>query len=163
MYNGSISPKETIGKYIFWDIDGTLAPYRFNDHVADPDGSDNGMSLREIERGLFLNRLPSKNMQHVIQTCRAKCNLIVSHCLNQKEMDDKHIWLDMYYPSIRERCLTFVDIPKYNTILNYCTEHKIPLREVLYVDDVIPYLREAEWHGISSYHISSFLDWNYYL
>ena len=36
-------------KYVFCDIDGTLAPYRFNDHVSDPDGTDNGMSLREIE------------------------------------------------------------------------------------------------------------------
>lgn len=38
-------------KYVFWDIDGTLAPYRFNNHVADPDGTNNGMSLEEIEDG----------------------------------------------------------------------------------------------------------------
>ena len=50
-------------KYVFWDIDGTLAPYRFNDHVSDPDGTDNGMSLREIEDGIFLTREPSKQMQ----------------------------------------------------------------------------------------------------
>lgn len=43
-------------KYVFWDIDGTLAPYRFNDHVSDPDGTDNGMSLREIEDDIFLTR-----------------------------------------------------------------------------------------------------------
>ena len=27
-------------KYVFWDIDGTLAAYRFNGHVADPNGTD---------------------------------------------------------------------------------------------------------------------------
>lgn len=34
-------------KYIFWDIDGTLVEYRFNGHVSDPEGTDNGMSLKE--------------------------------------------------------------------------------------------------------------------
>ena len=32
--------------------------------------------------------------------------------------------------------------------------------DVLFVDDVIPFLREAERKGIRSYHISSFLDWD---
>lgn len=32
--DGSIKLKDTKNKYIFWDIDGTLAPYRFNDHVG---------------------------------------------------------------------------------------------------------------------------------
>lgn len=31
----------------------------------------------------------------------------------------------------------------------------------MYVDDVIPFLREAERKGIKPYHISSFLDWDY--
>lgn len=46
--NGSIKLKDTKNKYIFWDVDGTLAPYRFNDHVGDPDGTENGMSIDEI-------------------------------------------------------------------------------------------------------------------
>lgn len=45
MYNGSISVEETRGKYIFWDLDGTLAPYRFNNHVGDPNGTNNGMTV----------------------------------------------------------------------------------------------------------------------
>lgn len=44
---------ELKNKYIFWDIDGTLAAYRFNGHVSDPEGTDNGMSLKEIEDGFF--------------------------------------------------------------------------------------------------------------
>lgn len=44
---------ELKNKYIFWDIDGTLAAYRFNGHVSDPEGTDNGMSLKEIEDGVF--------------------------------------------------------------------------------------------------------------
>lgn len=67
-------------KYVFWDIDGTLAPYRFNDHVSDPDGTDNGMSLREIEDDIFLTREPSKHMQEVVNTCGAKKHIIMGHC-----------------------------------------------------------------------------------
>ena len=107
-------------------------------------------------------------MQNVINTCEARVNLIMGHCQNQKEMDDKKYWLDIYYPTITERNLTFEDIPKYQTILNYCSKNNIDLKDVIFVDDVIPFLREAERHGITSYHISSFLDWgmqgkDYYL
>lgn len=41
MVNGSITKKELKNKYVFWDIDGTLAPYRFNGHTGDPDGTNN--------------------------------------------------------------------------------------------------------------------------
>lgn len=44
MINGNAQWQDLKDKYVFWDIDGTLAPYRFNGHVADPDGTDNGMS-----------------------------------------------------------------------------------------------------------------------
>ena len=33
----TLSKEDTKDKYIFWDIDGTLAPYRFNNHVGDPE------------------------------------------------------------------------------------------------------------------------------
>ena len=59
MINGSAPVEDLRNKYVFWDIDGTLAPYRFNGHVADPDGTNNGMSLKEIEEGVFLLRAPS--------------------------------------------------------------------------------------------------------
>lgn len=68
MINGSVEIKDLENKYVFWDIDGTLAPYRFNDHVADPDGTNNGMSIQEIEEGIFLGRKPSRHMQKAIKT-----------------------------------------------------------------------------------------------
>lgn len=54
--NENAQIKDLENKYVFWDIDGTLAPYRFNNHVADPNGTNNGMSLKEIEDGVFLTR-----------------------------------------------------------------------------------------------------------
>ena len=161
MFNnkGMISVRETKDKYIFWDIDGTLAAYRFNDHVGDPNGTNNGMSIIEIENGIFIERLPSKFMQNVIATCKSKQNIILSHCQNQKEMDDKNLWLDKYYPNIKERILTSEDIPKYKSLIKYCEENKIDISDCLFVDDVLAHLRAAEKMGIKSYHISSFLDW----
>lgn len=152
---------ELKNKYIFWDIDGTLAAYRFNGHVSDPEGTDNGMSLKEIEDGVFLKRKPSYHMQMVLSTCGAKQNIVMGHCQVQKEMDDKQLWLDKYYPSITERLLVQEDKSKADTILQYCKDHDISLQDVVFVDDTIPFLREAERKGIKSFHISSFLDWDF--
>lgn len=152
---------ELKNKYIFWDIDGTLAAYRFNGHVSDPEGTDNGMSLKEIEDGVFLKRKPSHYMQGVLSACGSKQNIVMGHCQVQKEMDDKQLWLDKYYPSITERLLVSEDKSKADTILQYCKDHDISLRDAVFVDDTIPFLREAERKGIKSFHISSFLDWDF--
>lgn len=161
-YNGSIKLEDTRNKYIFWDIDGTLAPYRFNNHVSDPNGTNNGMSIEEIENGCFLNRLPSKFMQNVVNTCEAKRNIIMGHCQIQKEKEDKEIWLNKYYPSIKDRLLVFENTPKWKVILDYCKSKNIELNEVIFVDDRLDILREAERKGIPSWHISSFMDWNHF-
>lgn len=158
-YDGTITKKDTQNKYIFWDIDGVLAPYRFNDHVADPEGTNNGMSISEIENGCFLYRRPLKRMQNVIKNCGSKQNIIMGHCQIQKEKDDKEIWLNKYYPSITQRLLVFEDVPKYKAIINYCNANSIPLKDVIFVDDTLTILREAERNGIKCYHISSFIDW----
>lgn len=152
---------ELKNKYIFWDIDGTLAAYRFNGHVSDLEGTDNGMSLKEIEDGVFLKRKPSHYMQRVLSACGAKQNIVMGHCQVQKEVDDKQLWLDKYYPSITERLLVSEDKSKADTILQYCMDHDIGLQDVVFVDDTIPFLREAERKGIKSFHISSFLDWDF--
>lgn len=163
MKSGSVAKTDLENKYIFWDIDGTLAPYRFNDHVADPDGTNNGMSLKEITEHIFLTRKPSQHMIKVVYSCGARRNLIMGHCQVQQEMDDKQLWLDKYFPIIRQRdrILTFENISKTDSIIKYCAEHRIDLKNVVYVDDVLSFLREAERKGIKSYHISSFLDWDY--
>lgn len=71
MINGNAQWQDLKDKYVFWDIDGTLAPYRFNGHVADPDGTDNGMSLKEIEDDVFYTEhhrsICRKYLQHVMQ------------------------------------------------------------------------------------------------
>ena len=160
---GSVTKNDLENKYVFWDIDGTLAPYRFNDHVSDPDGTNNGMSLKEIDEHIFLTRNPSQHMMKVVYSCGARRNFIMGHCQVQQEMDDKQLWLDKHFPIIRrqDRIFTFENISKADSIVEYCAGHRIDLKDVVYVDDVLAFLREAERKGIKSYHISSFLDWGY--
>ena len=160
---GDARIKDLQNKYVFWDIDGTLAPYRFNDHVADPDGTNNGMSLKEIEDFVFLFRAPSMHMQKVLSQSNAKQHIVMGHCQVKKEKSDKEIWLNIHYPQIKDRLLVYEDKSKADTIVDYCKEHNIELKDVVFVDDVIPFLREAEGKGIKSFHISSFLDWDYYM
>lgn len=163
MRTGSVRKSDLENKYVFWDIDGTLAPYRFNDHVSDPEGTNNGMSLKEISEHIFLTRKPSQHMMKVVYSCGARRNFIMGHCQVQQEMDDKQLWLDKHFPIIRrqDRILTFENISKADSIVEYCAGHRIDLKDAVYVDDVLVFLREAERKGIKSYHISSFLDRDY--
>lgn len=154
-----ISKDDLKDKYVFFDIDGTLAAYRFNDHVSDPLGTSNGMSILEIEDGIFFKRKPSLLMQKVLLENEAKENIALSYCLNEKERSDKNLWLDKYYPMIKKRFLIDLDKNKARTILDYCHDNNILLKDVIFVDDVLDYLKEAERLGIKSYHISSFLDY----
>ena len=136
MIGGMIEKGDLENKYVFWDIDGTLAAYRFNGHVADPEGTDNGMSLKEIDEGIFSKRKPSLLMQKVLNECNSKKNIIMGHCQNQKEIDDKYIWLDKYYPMIEERLLVFESFSKADCIIEYCKNENIDLEDVVYIDDV---------------------------
>lgn len=157
-YNGNMSRDYLKDKYVFWDIDGVLAPYRFNNHIGDPDGSNNGMSLCEIDENCFLYRKPIRRMQLLISHLAVKGNIICSHCQVQKELDDKMLWLDKYYPTIEYRILIFEDTPKHIAIRQWCKAHDISMQDVVFVDDTLSILREAERNGIESWHISSLID-----
>lgn len=160
-YDGTISQDVLNGKTVFWDIDGTLAPYRFNNHVMASDNCNNGVSIKEIEENIFLNRKPSRVMQNIIKNTNISKNIIIGHCINDKEISDKQKWLDIYFPTIEDRILVYEKFSKADCIIEYCEKNNIDLKEVIFVDDVIKYLREAESKGIESWHISSFLDFNY--
>lgn len=117
------------------------------------------MSKEEANNGCFLYRKPSKHMQRVLSTSGAKKNIIMGHCAYYQEILDKKKWLKEYYPMIDDVILTHQDIPKYKSIIDYCSDNNILLKDILFVDDIVPYLQMAERWGIFSWHISSFLDW----
>ena len=69
-------------KYVYVDIDGTLAEYRFNNHVSAKDGTTNGQTREEIENHIFLHSRPLKSIIKTLK--RAKhdgiwiCGAIIS-------------------------------------------------------------------------------------
>lgn len=159
-YDGSISNEILSNKIVFWDIDGTLAPYRFNNHVTASDNFNNGMSIKEIEEGIFLNRRPSRVMQNILSKTKIYKNIVIGHCITDKEICDKQKWLNIYFPMIEDILLEFESVSKADCIIEYCKKNDINLKDVIFVDDMIKYLREAEIKGIEAWHISSFLDYN---
>lgn len=118
------------------------------------------MSEQEINEGVFLTRKPSKFMQNVVSTCQSKKNIILGHYLTKKEIEDKHIWLNTHFPNILERFFVPTSVSKADIILKYCEQNNINLKDVIFVDDTAAIIKEAEKKGISSWLISSFLDWN---
>lgn len=108
-----------------------------------------------------MNRKPSRVMQNIIKNTNISKNIIMGHCINEKEICDKQKWLDIYFPMIEDRILVYENFSKADCIIEYCQKNGIDLKNVIFVDDIIKYLREAESKGIESWHISSFLDFYY--
>lgn len=155
----SVKKSDLEGKIVFWDLDGTLAPFRFNGHIGDPEGSRHGMSMREVDNGIYLSRTPSRFIKRVIKDCNAEKNLVITHCHCEREVADKHKWLDLHFPMIKERFVIDESISKVETIVKYCGENGIDLSMVVYIDDSLHFLREAERAGIKCWHASSLFDY----
>ena len=155
----SVKKEDLEGKIVFWDLDGTLAPFRFNGHIGDREGSRHGMSMTEVENGIYLERTPSKFMQRLLRDCNAEKNIILTHCHCDREIADKHKWLDRHFPMIQERFVIDETIPKIDTILQYCKDHEIELSNVVYIDDGLQFVKDAEKAGIPSWHASSLFDY----
>lgn len=62
-------------KNIYVDIDGTLAEYRFNDHVSAKDGTTNGQIMEEIKNYVFLHSRPLKTVIQTLKRAKKKRNL----------------------------------------------------------------------------------------
>ena len=69
-------------KYVYADIDGTLAEYRFNDHVSAKDGTTNGQTMEEINNHIFLESRPLKTVIKTLRKAKTKgiwiCGAVIS-------------------------------------------------------------------------------------
>lgn len=183
-------------KYIFVDIDGTLAEYRFNNHVSAKDGTTNGQTLEEIKNHIFFKSRPLKSIINILSMVSKRkenkniggiyiCGAIISPIelldkiewlkMNCKDIQfDNNFWFvpDQYWNDFKKFFSSFEssenqlntsygliikgskiqiwDYIKNNNLLN--------LNNIVFIDDVLPYLKFAEEKGVTSYHISSFID-----
>lgn len=149
-------------KHVFFDIDGTLAEYRFNDHVfgqADIGGQTHDEIMNER---IFTKSRPLKTMQNLIRKlAKNGTNLYV---LGAKEMveevEQKHEWLDLNYPQIVFSNRLFVDNSeeKVDALIEFAEFNKIDRNDIVFIDDLVKTLWLVESAGFNAYHISSFIE-----
>lgn len=156
--NDFLHPDDFVGKTVFWDIDGTLAAYRFNGHVLHNKGEGEWYKSC-IDGGIFRKRPPSRFMQRIVTDNPAQRHVIVGHYCHQREVDDKRRWIKKHYPRITETL--FIEYPqsKAEVIIGFCKAHNISLNDAMFIDDSVSILAEAEQAGIKVWHVSSLFDY----
>mgnify|MGYP002561613695 FL=1 len=96
-------------KYLFIDIDGTLAEYRYDDKLyADKDPKIGSQNLNELLFGdLFYQARPLKIMQKLIEQLDPNKIYILGTILTNNEMFQKYKWIEKYYPTIKKENIIF--------------------------------------------------------
>lgn len=180
--------KELKDKYVYTDIDGTLAEYRFNNHVSAKDGTTNGQTVEEIENHIFLESKPLKSVIKTLKRATFKGLWICGAIISPVELIDKVQWLEenckglefngMFWFVPDEYWISFLKyfeceknnydiMTKYGLIISgtknlmwdWIVNHNFhELKETVFIDDVLQYLKYAEEKGVTAYHISSFIE-----
>ena len=149
-------------KYVFFDVDGTLSEYRFNDKLYAGLKPELGcQTLNEFLFGdLFLKARPLKSMQKIISKLDKDKVFILGTIVTNNEINQKYIWLKENYPNVKKENIIFISstMLKPDVIMEYSKTYKINLEDIVFVDDRLDVLRKAEEMGITAYHPSSFTD-----
>ena len=149
-------------KYVFFDVDGTLSEYRYDDKIYGGIDSDLGCQSLEdlLFNNLFLTARPLKTMQKLIENLDSEKIFVLGATTTNNEIDQKYEWLSKYFPNIKRENVFFISstLLKPEVILEYCKHYNINVNQVAFVDDRIDVLRKAESLGIESYHPSSFTE-----
>ncbi len=149
-------------KYVFFDVDGTLSEYRFNDKLYAGLKPELGcQTLNEFLFGdLFLKARPLKSMQKIISKLDKDKVFILGTIVTNNEINQKYIWIKENYPNVKKENIIFISstMLKPDVIMEYSKTYKINLEDVVFVDDRLDVLRKAEEMGITAYHPSSFTD-----
>lgn len=149
-------------KYVFFDVDGTLSEYRFNDKLYDGKCPEFGCQSLEdlLFNDLFYKARPLKTMQEIIKHLDNNKVMVLGTIVTNNEINQKYMWLEENYPTIKKENIYFINstMLKPEVIVEYCKHYNIDISEVAFVDDRLDVLRKAEEMGITAYHPSSFTD-----
>ena len=150
------------GKYVFFDVDGTLSEYRYNDKLYGGNCSELGsQSLEDILfNDLYYTARPLKTMQKVIEKLDSDKIFILGAATSNTETAQKYKWLEKNYPNFKRENIFFIcsTLLKPEVIIEYCKHYNIDLKQAVFVDDRLDVLRKAETLGITAYHSSSFTE-----
>lgn len=149
-------------KYVFFDVDGTLSEYRYNDSLYAGKTPEVGCQTLKnlLFDDLFLHARPLKTMQRVIEKLDSDKIIILGTIVTNNEIEQKYPWLEKHYPNIKRENIIFISstMLKPDVIVEWCNYHNVSLSDVAFVDDRLDVLRRAEEMGITSYHPSSFTE-----
>ena len=149
-------------KYVFFDVDGTLSEYRFNDKLYSGGCPELGCQSLEdlLFSNLFANARPLKNMQNIISQLDSDKVFILGTIVTNNEINQKYKWLEENYPNIKKENIIFISstMMKPNVIIEYAKKLDINLQDTVFVNDRLDVLRKAEELGITAYHPSSFVE-----
>ena len=143
-------------KYVFFDVDGTLSEYRFNDKLYSGGCPELGCQTLEdlLFSNLFANARPLKNMQSIISQLNSDKIFVLGTIVTNNEINQKYKWLEENYPNIKKENIIFISstMIKPNVIIEYAKKLDINLQDTVFVDDRLDVLR------ITAYHPSSFVE-----
>lgn len=149
-------------KYIFFDVDGTLSEYRYDNKLYGGGCSVLGCQSLEdlLFNNLFYKARPLKTMQNIIEKLDSDKIFVLGTVTTNNEIDQKYLWLNKYFPNIKRENIFFIcsTMLKPEVIVEYCKHYNLDIKNVVFVDDRIDVLRKAEEMGITAYHPSSFTE-----
>ena len=149
-------------KYVFFDVDGTLSEYRYNDKLYNGDRPELGCQTLEdlLFSNLFSKARPLKTMQKIVSNLDSNRVFVLGTIVTNNEIEQKNTWLKENYPNIKRENICFISstMLKPEVILEYCKYLNINKEDVVFVDDRLDVLRKAEELGITAYHPSSFME-----
>ena len=149
-------------KYVFFDVDGTLSEYRYNDKFYSGGCPELGCQTLEdlLFSNLFSKARPLKTMQKIVSNLDSNRVFVLGTTVTNNEIEQKNTWLKENYPNIKHENICFISstILKTEVILEYCKHLNINKEDVVFVDDRLDVLRKAEELGITAYHPSSFME-----
>lgn len=98
------------GKYVFFDVDGTLSEYRFRDILYGGRCSELGcQSLNDLLfSDLFYKARPLKTMQDIISKLDSDKIFVLGTIVTNNEINWKYKWLKENYPNIKRENIIFI-------------------------------------------------------
>ncbi len=149
-------------KYVFFDVDGTLSEYRYDNKLYAGGCPELGCQTLEdlLFSNLFSKARPLKTMQRIVSNLESDKVFVLGTIVTNTEIEQKYTWLKENYPNIKRENICFISstMLKPDVILEYCKYLNIIKEEVVFVDDRLDVLRKAEELGITAYHPSSFIE-----
>ena len=97
-------------KYVFFDVDGTLSEYRYNDSLYSGRNLEFGCQTLEnlLFDDLFAKARPLKTMQNIVSKLDSDRVLILGTTVTNNEIEQKYSWLREHYPNIKRENIYFI-------------------------------------------------------